>query len=108
MLSKSEQEWLERREESPLYYTCLTCEFFTNDWNPETAYCDAPLHECPFEKEDFRDAANFEARVGPMLAEELANFTPCTGKSKAKCAHPNRYCTWCRLKYARIAVEAEM
>ena len=61
---------------------------------------------CPLAS-DFRDAAEFEARVAAKLAENTLPL-PCGSR---RCPHEmpfETYCRPCRIKYTRLAVEEEM
>ena len=105
MLSDKDREWLEKREERGAYY-CYHCtdgriHFECMDvWNSP--------NNCPLEDaQDFRDAAEFEARVAAKLAQNT-QAVPCIEHG---CPHGMPLiwlCVSCRLKYARLAVEAEM
>lgn len=68
---------------------------------------------------DFRDAAEFEARVAAKMAEPWIlsggkPHCPHNGcivpllRQKLKPRDAERICAWCKLKDARLAVEAEM
>lgn len=110
MLTEQEREWLERRKN-----LCGRCELNIYD-NPCVRYGRAgKTGKCKgFDSrnvgsDDFRDAAEFDARVAENLTDHrMRNILPCKGYKEGLCAHPLKYCAWCRMKYARLAAEAEM
>ena len=56
---------------------------------------------------DWQEAAAFESKVAAKLAAwEQELLLPCM--ETATCRHHPENCPWCRLKYARLAVEEEM
>lgn len=58
--------------------------------------------------EDYRDAAEFEARVAAKLARGEFH-RPCHSVDTEECAYPvEGNCCVCHLKYAQLAVEEEM
>ena len=87
MLSEQEREWLERRK-NPGHI---------NRWGYP---CSNPLSYDRIA--DFIDAAEFEARVAENLCKIDGRCLWST------CKDNMQGCTFCRLYYARIAVEAEM
>lgn len=93
MLDKKTKEWLERREyrlEKTGYYMSLW------DFMNKTLF---GMTEMP----NWKDCAEFEARVAAKIAVESHNCGYC--KIFDIC---NGICEWERLKYARIEVEEEM
>lgn len=59
--------------------------------------------------EDFKDAAGFEARVvEKLLRHTCFNCPDCPDDCPTSFEHPRRTSKDCRLKRARLAVEAEM
>lgn len=110
MLTKAEKAWLERRK-SP----CLHCS------NHEKACCGyvlPPGASCEWidldiDEPDYKDAAEFEARVALWLADKGRLFEePCSYQRKCRCPHlpfKRGYCNrWCKLMTARLVVEKEM
>lgn len=58
---------------------------------------------------DYRDAAEFEARVGELLAQKEGTWEPCCyGKCLYGMVVNVATCGQCRMKHARLVVEAEM
>ena len=129
MLTEAEKGWLELRDFCKALvdrFYCLNCQdFFTDDEAFETV-CLNP-NNCPITTQDFRDTAEFEARVAALLAKNradgkilrpkscswyettedghLVRKTACTPRHDIdKCAG---FAT-CSLYHARLAVEAEM
>lgn len=104
MLSEQERDWLERRKKNEKEYSsvyCPCCEQFNPEWDLYLGYCNDDA-DCPLTKHDFRDAAEFEARV----AENLCKID---GRCLWSICKDNMHgCTFCRLYYARIAAENEM
>ena len=112
MLTDSEKKWLEERKPPTVKPWCTTaddnfcnhCKQYDIDcvpWFRNTGDC--PTHRGG----DYRDAAEFEARVAVKLALNT-HPVPCIEHG---CPHkmPNiSFCVPCRLKHARLAVEAEM
>lgn len=102
MLTEKERKWLEKRrtKDAP----CGAC------WR----WCRTECKEaCDRLTSDYRDAAEFEARV----AEKLTLKEPCPLPENADlddCPYFTEddgsafSCRWCRLKRARITVEEEM
>ena len=59
--------------------------------------------------DDYRDAAEFEARVGELLAQKEGTWEPCCyGKCLYGMVVNVETCVQCRMKHARLVVEAEM
>lgn len=105
MLNAQEKEWLERRKN-----LCERC-FYGEDGRPN--FCgrwrdgkciDFDPESCLSENVDYKDAAEFEARVAVLLTDRDAPYVP---PCHIVCDH-RRKCRACRLMYARLAVEAEM
>ena len=75
MLTEAEKGWLELRDFCKALvdrFYCLNCQdFFTDDEAFETV-CLNP-NNCPITTQDFRDAAEFEARVAALLAKNRAD-----------------------------------
>ena len=58
---------------------------------------------------DYRDAAEFEARVGELLAQKEGTWEPCCyGQCLYGMVVDAETCGQCRMKHARLVVEAEM
>ena len=56
-----------------------------------------------------RDAAEFEARVGELLAQKEGTWEPCCyGQCLYGMVVDAETCGQCRMKHARLVVEAEM
>lgn len=110
MLTDKDKEWLEKRERVLVangLYSCAHCAQYSDIYSVWTGYCAAiePFECCI--RADFRDAAEFEARVAAKLAQNT-QAVPCIEHG---CPHGMPLiwlCVSCRLKYARLAVEAEM
>lgn len=109
MLTEAEKKWLEERENRICKF-CIHCPGYLNtipclDWWDGTCMMDTTL-------EEFRDAAEFEARVAAKLAQSPC--WSCPEKSKLSCprgkseANGRPKAEACRLKHARLAVEEEM
>lgn len=112
-LSEKEKDWLERRAVNEMAFDaffCPHCEQFNVERDPYLGHCDDDSR-CPLTEHDFHDAAEFETRVAAKLAKSICFVCPdnkgggCNTKNRAK----NRACIEaCRLRHARLAVEAEM
>lgn len=105
-LSEKEKDWLERRAANEMAFDaffCPHCEQFNVERDPYLGHCDDDSR-CPLTTQDFRDAAEFEARVAVLLTDRDAPYMP---PCHIVCNH-RRKCRACRLMYARLAVEAEM
>lgn len=103
---KKHCEWLEKRERVLVangLYSCAHCAQYSDIYSVWTGYCAAiePFECCI--RADFRDAAEFEARVAENLAFAVHYCGDCD--CVGHCAND---CEWERLKHARLAVEAEM
>ena len=114
MLSEQELEWLERRKNR-----CNRCArrgycHFGNKHGFNTETCRFwevinPKGEI-LVRNYFRESAEFEALVAVELAQNEHRFVPCY-KSEIEwndCPHEGWDCNQCRIKYARLAVEAEI
>ena len=115
MLTEAEKKWLERRKN-----LCNRCGFQKNcSWRSQNIPCEkwglfqvkAWGTKSGDVKHNFRDAAEFEARVAAKLAKSICFVCPdnkgggCDTKNRAQ----NRACIEaCRLRHARLAVEAEI
>lgn len=110
MLTEAEIEWLRRRES--LCERCgkkQTCGF-PKAGNIVKCSC------CWFEEkasgnDDYRDAAEFEARVAEKLAKSIC--VVCPENKNGRCPTRQNYAQRadieaCRMRHARIAVEKEM
>ena len=114
MLTDQENEWLERRKN-----ICERCS--NRKWcrvgkkhGYNTTSC--RFHKHSF-KEDYYDAARFEAQVANWLCmKDVYDSLPCSYTSDASCPllpcppfEGDGYCGyWCMMRMARIAVEEEM
>lgn len=115
-LSEKEKEWLERRKN--LCNRCVIASWCRigekHGYNTE---------QCRFWKlkipgkdtffgsfeEDFKDAAEFEARVAEQLVRHTCFNCPASPEDcPTFFEHPRRTSKDCRLKRARLAAEAEM
>ena len=110
-LSEKEKDWLERRKN-----ICARCStsyrgrpYFCGRWRYGKCI-DFDPKSCIDENVDFEDAAEFEARVAVKLATVI-----CSGcedfNEKNVCPLAIYQTTGiyeCRMKHARLAVEAEM
>lgn len=114
MLTEAEKMWLEERKpptKKPYKTTaddnfCRHCTRYNTNcipWFRDVAYCPTD------QGGDFRDAAEFSARVAAKLAEETAKWEPCynSGRCPVDVLYAKK-CIPCRLKHARLEVEAEM
>ena len=110
MLSKKERVWLERRKNP-----CVHCVHYGLDCDKDGTL---PGNVCAWLEldvgdPDYKDAAEFEARVALWLVHNGRLFEePCSYQRKCKCPHlpfKRGYCNrWCKLMTARLAVEREM
>lgn len=131
-LTESEKKWLKERELDCLEYGgyfCSHCEHFTGEYDPWTGYCDVAVAQCPIESPDWKDCAEFEARLNKRLIEGEEIDKPCSHFPKPMgCPYPkkllepgedisphcpftkkwNTPCEWCDLKELRLLVEEEM
>lgn len=104
-LSEKEKEWLERRKKNEKEYGsvyCLYCEQFNPEWDLYFGYCNDST-DCPLTEHDFRDAAEFEARVQKWLMYQYEKAYQC--KEVSDGFLPDR---GTMLMFARLAVETEM
>lgn len=120
MLDEKTLEWLERRKNF-----CTHCERMASfcsigrKHNFNTTKCRcwkpyAPGRYTGYVFEDFKDAAEFEARVAAAATEKeyIMQCQHCTYKGDG-CKNSNKDHTrmeshWCKLKLYRLAVEREM
>lgn len=108
MLTEAEKKWLEERRAG----LCVRCAAYDDcpmiksaDFRVETCY--RFRHEdYTIEKGNFEDAAEFEARVAAKLASDVATYFEL--KDGVRLPLPWRKQKFLRLRYARLAVEAEM
>ena len=109
MLTEAEKKWLEKRKPPTVKPWCTTADDnFCNHCTQYDIDCvpwfrntgDCPTHRGG----DFRDAAEFEARVSRIMALYLG-APPC---GVGTCNNPNFLCPECRLKHARLKAEQEM
>ena len=128
MLTEAEKTWLKEREQLPSLngdggYFCKYCCHaifahgeFCCDTAPEERE-EENLGYCPtaYFREDsffqvalFKDAAEFEARVSLLMAQKDGAWEPCYHSHCTENADTVADCMACRLKQARLAVEAEM
>lgn len=108
-LSEAEKEWLERRKKNGKKYGsvfCPHCKQFSPEWDLYLGYCHNSI-DCALTEHDFRDAAEFEARVARELSDPTGGYIPLCMPDDCD-FHDRHNCRACRLKFARIAVEAEM
>lgn len=104
-LSEKEKDWLERRAANEMAFDaffCPHCEQFNVERNPYLGHCDDDSR-CPLTEHDFRDAAEFEARVQKWLMYQYEKAYQC--KEVSDVFLPDR---GTMLMYARLAAEAEM
>ena len=104
-LSEKEKDWLERRAANEMAFDaffCPHCEQFNVERDPYLGHCDDDSR-CPLTEHDFRDAAEFEARVQKWLMYQYEKAYQC--KEVSDGFLPDR---GTMLMFARIAVEAEM
>lgn len=112
MLTESEKDWLKRRCMAPTPF-CGWCMKYT--------FCCDPWYPCPIKKgSDWRDAAEFEARVAARLARisferggayPCRNGMPTLGCMRDKTAFTGPFavhCEDCLLRDVRLTVEGEM
>ena len=112
MLTEKERKWLEEREEK--HFICRYC----THTHIEKTHCQyvPPFYNqwCYLfaENQDWEYAAEFEARVAAKLASMDYEDVPCAHGMKIFCPRPDKPkqdCgTWCLMREARLAVEAEM
>ena len=131
MLDAKTLKWLEDRERTELthgLYSCAHCWHCTTELDLYHGYCTASEDYCLIVP-DFRDAAEFEARLNKRLVEGEEIDKPCSHLPKPlACPYPkkllepredisphcpytkkwNTPCEWCSLKELRLLVEEEM
>lgn len=89
-------------------YSCGLCQYRDHD----DILC--IFRDCQKFKDNFFDAAEFEARVAAKLALTFGGPQPCERGEIKHCPYESNgmraviTCKWCRLKQARLAVEEEM
>ena len=109
--SEKEKDWLERRAANEMAFDaffCPHCEQFNVERDPYLGHCDDDSR-CPLTEHDFRDAAEFEARVAEQLVRHTCFNCPASPEDcPTFFEHPRRTSKDCRLKRARLAAEAEM
>lgn len=104
-LSEKEKDWLERRAANEMAFDaffCPHCEQFNVERDPYLGHCDDDSR-CPLTEHDFRDAAEFEARVQKWLMYQYKKVYQC--KEVSDGFLPDR---GTMLMFARLAAEAEM
>lgn len=105
VLSEKEKDWLERRAANEMAFDaffCPHCEQFNVERDPYLGHCDDDSR-CPLTEHDFRDAAEFEARVQKWLMYQYEKAYQC--KEVSDGFLPDR---GTMLMFARLAAEAEM
>ena len=112
MLTEAEKKWLEKRAVESCE-TCrdpdeLFCSLCSRDPRPKSLSADFfSMSGCAMTT-NWQDAAEFEARVAEKLANCDGAFQPCHRTRCPEGANSAAECIPCRLKYARLKVEAEM
>lgn len=104
-LSEKEKDWLERRAANEMAFDaffCPHCEQFNVERDPYLGHCDDDSR-CPLTEHDFRDAAEFEARVQKWLMYQYEKAYQC--KEVSDGFLPDR---GTMLMFARLAAKAEM
>ena len=104
-MALSEEKWLGRRAANEMAFDaffCPHCEQFNVERDPYLGHCDDDSR-CPLTEHDFRDAAEFEARVQKWLMYQYEKAYQC--KEVSDVFLPDR---GTMLMYARLAAEAEM
>ena len=104
-LSEKEKDWLERRAANEMAFDaffCPHCEQFNVERDPYLGHCDDDSR-CPLTEHDFRDAAEFEARVQKWLMYQYEKAYQC--KEVSGGFLPDR---GTMLMFARLAAEDEM
>ena len=112
MLTEDEKKWLEEREQVELrhgLYSCGHCKWHSDVFDEYTGYCAAEFRDCPI-MGNFREAAEFEARVAAKLATVIcAGCEDFNKKDVCPLAIYQAIGLYeCRMKHARLAVEREM
>lgn len=109
MLTEAEKEWLERRKNLCLRCDLNECPRFVRGGESHMCRWFSP-HRIEFE--NYRDAAEFEARVAEKLARDIC--FRCHDKYNEICPKGIGYfrlklgIVSCGMKHARLAVEEEM
>ena len=116
MLTDKERKWLEFRKD--VCFRCKkrrqTCSPVLREICQKARY---PIRDLAMViPPDYRDAAEFEARVSRCIAENASELDMISNNLQFldDCPHFTEddgsafSCRWCRLKRARIAVEEEM
>lgn len=112
MLSEQEKEWLERRKN--LCGRCVKRSFCrtgkTHGYNTEACRFWEIKTPNGYINNDFRDAAEFEARVAEKLAKSIC--VVCSENKNGRFTTRQNYTQRadieaCRMRHARIAVESE-
>ena len=110
-MALSEEKWLGRRAANEMAFDaffCPHCEQFNVERDPYLGHCDDDSR-CPLTEHDFRDAAEFEARVAEKLARNICyNCSDAPEGCPSAFEYPRRTGERCRLMHARLAAEAEM
>ena len=104
-MALSEEKWLGRRAANEMAFDaffCPHCSQFNVERDPYLGHCDDDTH-CPRANQDFRDAAEFEARVQKWLMYQYEKAYQC--KEVSDGFLPDR---GTMLMFARLAAEAEM
>lgn len=109
MLTEAEKKWLGNREFANAVnygaYSCPSCWWL----NKELEEC--ILRRCLRFDPDYQDAAEFEARVAARLTDKppyAFGFCQLCKYNSHGCQKLRMPLKQCRLKHARLAVEAEM
>lgn len=104
-MARSEEKWLGRRAANEMAFDaffCPHCSQFNVERDPYLGHCDDDTH-CPLANQDFRAAAEFEARVQKWLMYQYEKAYQC--KEVSDGFLPDR---GTMLMFARLAAEAEM
>ena len=104
-MALSEEKWLGRRAANKMAvdaFFCPHCSQFNVERDPYLGHCDDDSR-CPLTEHDFRDAAEFEARVQKWLMYQYEKAYQC--KEVSDGFLPDR---GTMLMFARLAAEAEM
>lgn len=108
MLNEAKHCWLANRgwvQTCLGSHSCGLCLYR----DPDDLLC--VFRVCPKFNDDFRDAAEFEARVAAKLTDEppyAFGFCQLCKYNTHGCRNLRMKLTQCRLKHARLAVEEEM
>ena len=108
MLTEKERKWLEER-------TPVCCELIppkSFDGKPQSRCPDCkynqPQGQCSIYHSDYRDAAEFEARVSRYIAENASELDFSSNNWQFFDGFKAKSLAWYILREARIAVEEEM